>query len=108
MECCFKNIVERHIETIRTKEAYIIIGLFLKNAHLLIAICVIIELRQWILGNTFVEVSAVYIIFTRYPHIFEVLTDSGLKLTPFGKEAYMIRQIVMPKIKETAYRTNSF
>ena len=63
-ECCFKNTVAKQINTQRTKEERLTQCLFFNLAECIMAMCIPTELNTWILGQTFVEVSVEYRVFT--------------------------------------------
>lgn len=56
-ECCFKNTVDRQIDIINRKEPATIHLCFFNRTDFDIAICAPMELKTWILGQTFVDVS---------------------------------------------------
>lgn len=76
MECCFTNIVDRHIDIIKKNDIFFL--LLLKAYRLRSAASTPMELKTWMLGHTFVGVSIVYKNFIALDSI-SVSVISGLK-----------------------------
>ena len=96
-ECCFKNTVDRQMETIRMAEPARTQGYFLKDSLFMMAMWVPMELYTWMLGNTLVGVSVWYRAATMPENIFLPGSMAGLKSVPLWKKVQIIRLMVMPE-----------
>ena len=105
-ECCFKNIVARHIRIQRIEDKVFVKvcpfnALQRSNAKLTAS-----ELYTWILGNTFVEVSIAYSVLIIFPQKLSGI-GSGLNVRPLGYIMHIVSASDIPIISDNANCMNS-
>lgn len=104
MECCFKNTVDRQMETVINVDKGRIHLCFLDISLFHQARFTPREANTWILGNTLVEVSVLYNITINLEKIFFSGFTGGLMVWPLGNKVQMARQMVIPINKNAVIR----